>query len=173
MWCSFNVRVDRMEHYEVGGCWETGDEEYTGFAGFSDNIDGTVTWTSCQTGSANGNATYGQNAFIGSRTNNADRIDPTVDGWEDDAGDRCAHNSDDDCRTGPGDRGDIFFRLLASPSVSGSYNINAVGGFGDGDFRVWYDIDWRTDYRSSPDRIFAPTVHFDANRLADADQVCG
>jgi Lectin C-type domain/Ig-like domain CHU_C associated len=139
---TFNVRVNRMEHYEggVGGnCWETGDEEYTGYAGFSDNINTGATYTGCQTCTNNGNCTYAQGVYIGGRTNNADRIDPTVDGWEDD-GTRCSHNSGDDCRTGPGDRGDIFFRLGSSPSPN--YDIVGVGGFGDGDFRVWYDVQW-------------------------------
>jgi hypothetical protein len=129
---TYNARVDRIEP-EESGCWEAGSEEYTGKGGLSDDANTTVVYSSCQQCNNNGNCTYGQNAFITTRTNtSASRIDPNVDGWEDDAGNRCDHNSGDDCRTGPGDRGDIFIRTVGSPSSNVSYSINAIGGYGDG-----------------------------------------
>ncbi|MGB1019420.1 MAG: immunoglobulin domain-containing protein, partial [Chitinophagales bacterium] len=146
----FYVRTDRMDHFEggvFGNCWESGNEEYSGYAGFRDDINTAVSWSPCQTCLNNGDCTYGTEVIIGDRVNDAYRIDPYVDGWEDDAGDRCTYDGGafgDDCRTGPGDRGDILFRELDFPrnNYPTSGDLNGVGAFGNDDFQVYYDIYW-------------------------------
>lgn len=81
-----------------GDCWETGDEEYSGYIFSWDDVNGTQVSTGCQTCNSNGNCTYAQNINLQNRTNTAYTISGRIDAWEDDGGDRCNWDSGDDCR---------------------------------------------------------------------------
>lgn len=97
-----------------GDCWESGDEEYTGFIFSWDDVNGTQVGTGCQTCNFNGNCTYAQNIFLQNRTNTAYTISARIDAWEDDGGDRCTWDSGDDCRRQ--ETRSINFRETALPS---------------------------------------------------------
>jgi hypothetical protein len=126
---SFWVRSGNITSYEnyftcgfwEGPCWEVGDEEYTGYAKFRDNVNTALASTSCQTCNANGDCTYAVNVFIGSRTNNAYTITGNMDAWEDDTDPRCTFNGSggdaDDCRRN-GDVGSYNLREWQFPGTS-------------------------------------------------------
>ena len=59
---SYTVRVGNILSKEggVGGaCWEGGNEEYTGYGGFYDNVNGSVQLSPCLQCDVNGNCNYG------------------------------------------------------------------------------------------------------------------
>lgn len=89
------------EYGQYGGdCWETGTEEYTGKVWFWTDNDGTWRGGSCRTCDNNGNCGNGNwtDSYV-YRFQSGSWLDAYLDGWEDDSGGRCDHNSGDDCRT--------------------------------------------------------------------------
>lgn len=96
------VNISSFENASGGACWETGDEEYTGYLTSWDNVDGSGVGTGCQTCSNNGNCTFASGINLQTRTNGVYTIYASIDAWEDDYGDRCSYGSDfftgDDCR---------------------------------------------------------------------------
>lgn len=144
---NYSVRINRLVHLEFGcgNCWESGDEEYTGFGRFRDNVNTSITSSPCQTCTENGNCTYAQNIVIGSRTNASYDLTIFTDGWENDRDDRCTYDSDnniftndDDCRTNV--NATFQFRELAFPS--NTYNITELS-VGNCDMTGYYDVTWR------------------------------
>lgn len=133
----YEVRVDRVRSSE-SGCWEWGTEEYTTKAWVRDNVNGAWMGGTCMTCNNNGNCTYGYNTYVGNRTNTSIRIDPILEGWEDDCGGRCNRNSCDECERGASDRGDIWYRESNYPGTG----YDAYGWFDHSEHDVIMDVRW-------------------------------
>jgi|GEM_PF-3770500 len=150
---SYSVRINHIDHKEFGcgSCWETGNEEYTSYGHFRDNINGSITSSACQTCTENGDCTYASNVVIGGRSNAAYDLTLITEGWEDDRGERCSYDSDnniftndDDCRTYSSST--FQFRELSYPSTGYAITNLAVGNC---DMTGYYDVSWRYTGTSS------------------------
>ncbi len=122
---SYQVRVGNVTSWEnyfscgfwEGPCWEAGDEEYTAYARFKDNVNASLVSTGCLTCNANGDCSYGWGTYIGGRTNNAYSVIGNIDAWESDTDWRCTFSSGDDCRR-VGDVGTYLIREAQFPGNS-------------------------------------------------------
>jgi len=154
---TFTVRTVSVTSYEggVGGnCWESGDEDYTANIWFRDNVNTSWSGVTCQQGSANGNATYAVDQFLGTRSNTSSYIDPILEAWEDD-GDRCNRGSGDDCQLGATDYADIYYREVSYPS-NGSYYSYSGTQWGNGDHKFGIRFTWR--YSGTQNAIYPTCV---------------
>lgn len=160
---TLSVRVASTCHSEYGvrggNCWETGDEEYTGKVWIFNNTDGSERGGTCRQVNNNGNACNTSITDAYTYTNTAATvIDARIDAWEDDAGNRCDHNSGDDCRTQKFLRdwltntNDRYFRGTASAS-NGTYSSygNSSDQFGDDD--AWARIEYTWKYSGTNNLI--------------------
>jgi len=149
---SYTVRVGNVFSSEFGNlnavtnCQEIGNEEYTAFAGFSDNVNGAIVSSSCMTCDNNGDCNYGGGTPLGSRTNNAYFMNYFLNAWEDD-GTRCSFNSGDDCQYN-GSPGGVYLRELSLPS-NGSYVGVATGNLGNR-HRLTLEWTWKYSGTASP-----------------------
>ncbi len=138
---TFTVQFNQITSYEggVGGaCWETGNEEFSlAYARFFDNVNGTAVGSGCFQCNNNGNCTYGSLTTLGTRSNTSNVLTAQIDAFEDDGGDRCTHNSGDDCRLN-GNISTVDFRLVL-PSNGTYTNWN----FGNGSHALVYSYTWR------------------------------
>ena len=140
----YSVRVGNIQSREFNACYEFGNEEYTAYAGFYDNNNTSLTQSSCLTCTTNGNCNYGGGTFLGTRTNNSDRLYYWLFAFENDLGSRCSYNSGawwqngDDCRIS-GSPGFVNFRN-SYPS-NNSYTVGPQANYGNHAIRL--DWTWR------------------------------
>ncbi len=140
----YSVRVGNIQSREFNACFEFGNEEYTAFGGFFDNVNTGLTQSGCLTCTTNGNCNYGGGTFLGTRTNNADRLYYWLHAFENDRGSRCSFNAGsffqngDDCRV-IGSPGFVNFRN-SLPS-NNSYTVGPQANFGNHAIRL--DWTWR------------------------------
>ncbi len=122
---SYQVRVGNITSWENylfvcgstpwGNCWEIGDEEYTAYGRFKDNVNASLVSSGCLTCTSNDFCQYGWGASIGGRTNNAYSIIGNIDAWENDSDPRCTYfSAEDDCRR-VGDVGTYLIREAQFP----------------------------------------------------------
>lgn len=144
---TYTVSIDNMCSYEnccSGACWETGNEEYTAYVKFKDNVNGTLVSTGCLQTNYNGSVCYAGGTAIGTRTNTAAyTMTGNIDAWEDDQGSRCSYDggccNSDDCRRN-GDVCSFDIREMGLPATG--YYVSALCG-STNDHRASYRVSWQ------------------------------
>lgn len=109
-------------------CWETGTEEFTAKVRMKDNIMGAFSGFICMTCDRDGDWNCGvDGTLVTSNSNvNATTLTVSYDGFEDDGGDRCNHDSGDDCRCSNDGLASISVRsgTLCGWQIYGPYSCN-------------------------------------------------
>lgn len=144
---SYEARIDwvRSDEYRHSpDCSEWGNEEYTTKAWFRDNTSGSWWGYQCLTCTYNGDCVYGNDQWLGNRTNvNAYRIDPIFESFEDDFGSRCTYNSGDDCHNGPDDVADVYLRRAYPSSYNTGYTSYGTWGVSSNRHERRMEFAWR------------------------------